>query len=373
MPEQVRSGSTIKAYYLYDATGRKLNTRNPAQTTSYDYLGSLVLAQVNGAWSGEVNFGEGVIRSNGEVTYFEKDHLGSVRVVLNADNPLDPVLERNDYSPFGSRWPTASYPILAANRYKFNGKENLSILSESLLDYGARLHDSYLRRWMTIDPLAEQRYAWSPYAFSSGNPIVRVDPDGRADDWYFNEEGEYLGQDNQSTDNVRIMNQADWEQHKNEEGNRFGDIYGIYGLLLAEDFSKAGLSDEASLRVYNHFNMTGLEPQLGSFEKPYIMMVDPTIGGQQDGYRFKGASLYINVERNRRSGLFDNAYNIISSFEHENFHLRDARERSQWFRSEALPREREHSALQGQMNSPTFPKTTREYQRHIQRMEYNNR
>ena len=45
----MKSGSTIKAYYLYDATGRKLNTRNPSQTTSFDYLGSLVLAQAGGA------------------------------------------------------------------------------------------------------------------------------------------------------------------------------------------------------------------------------------------------------------------------------------------------------------------------------------
>jgi hypothetical protein len=59
LPEQVKAGSTVKAYYLYDATGRKLNTRNPSQTTSYDYMDSLVLAQVNGGWSGEVNFGEG--------------------------------------------------------------------------------------------------------------------------------------------------------------------------------------------------------------------------------------------------------------------------------------------------------------------------
>jgi hypothetical protein len=50
-----------------------------------------------------------MIRSNGEVTYFEKDHLGSVRVVLNAANLLDPVVERNDYMAYGS--PLVQYGV----------------------------------------------------------------------------------------------------------------------------------------------------------------------------------------------------------------------------------------------------------------------
>jgi RHS repeat-associated protein len=183
LPEQVKAGSTVKAYYLYDATGRKLNTRNPAQTTSYDYMGSLVLAQVNGNWSGEVNFGEGLIRSNGEVTYFEKDHLGSVRVVLNPANPLNPVVERNDYMAYGGRLTQygVTVPQLASNRYKYNGKETQPLIGDNLRDYGARMYDTNHKNWMTIDPLAELNPHISPYAFCSNNPMIRIDPTGMID------------------------------------------------------------------------------------------------------------------------------------------------------------------------------------------------
>jgi len=32
-----------------------------------------------------------------------------------------------------------------------------------------------------VDPLAEKRYSISPYAYCSGNPVNRIDPDGRLD------------------------------------------------------------------------------------------------------------------------------------------------------------------------------------------------
>ncbi|MFR3216459.1 MAG: polymorphic toxin type 44 domain-containing protein [Dysgonomonas mossii] len=46
-------------------------------------------------------------------------------------------------------------------------------------------------RFLTVDPLAEKYYSWSPYVYVGNNPIIRTDPTGM--DWYiFDEEsGEY--------------------------------------------------------------------------------------------------------------------------------------------------------------------------------------
>ncbi len=53
-------------------------------------------------------------------------------------------------------------------------------------DYGARQHDPILARWDRIDPLCENYYSTSPYAYCGNNPSNMVDPDG-CDYWYTND------------------------------------------------------------------------------------------------------------------------------------------------------------------------------------------
>jgi RHS repeat-associated protein len=46
-------------------------------------------------------------------------------------------------------------------------------------DYGARGYYAAMGRFMSIDPLAEKKPWMSPYVYCSGNPVNRIDPDGR--------------------------------------------------------------------------------------------------------------------------------------------------------------------------------------------------
>ncbi|SHF86603.1 RHS repeat-associated core domain-containing protein [Flavobacterium segetis] len=66
--------------------------------------------------------------------------------------------------------------------YLFNGKEldretNLSY-------YGARYLDMKTSLWLNVDPPAEKFPSMSPYNFCFNNPLIFVDPDGRAPDWH---------------------------------------------------------------------------------------------------------------------------------------------------------------------------------------------
>lgn len=47
------------------------------------------------------------------------------------------------------------------------------------IGFGARMHDTRLGRWMSVDPLAQKYPSLSPYNFVGNSPIIALDPDGK--------------------------------------------------------------------------------------------------------------------------------------------------------------------------------------------------
>ena len=175
-----------KAQFTYGSDGRKLSEK--AGTGGFEYLGSLIYAYRGGTLSlAQAVTDEGTIQSAG-VNYFIRDHLGSVRAVVDHTGKT---VERNDYYPFGGRHENASLPLTGVNRYKFGGKESLEPVSLDMLDFGARFYDPRIARWNTQDPLAEKYFSLSPYNYCAGNPITLVDPTGMVmDDYRLKKNGE---------------------------------------------------------------------------------------------------------------------------------------------------------------------------------------
>lgn len=81
-----------------------------------------------------------------------------------------------------------------ANTYKFgfNGKEKVDEISNvtgSDLDYGARIYDSRICRFLSIDPISK-KYPWyTPYQYAGNTPIQAIDLDGKEPDYIVSKRG----------------------------------------------------------------------------------------------------------------------------------------------------------------------------------------
>jgi RHS repeat-associated protein len=111
--------------------------------------------------------------------YTVKDHLGSVRIVIDDSQDAE-VHQRNNYSAFGllDFGTEGQIPAVAKkfNDRFYNGKEQQDVVG--WYDFGARMYNPELGRWMKIDRFSEKYYALSPYQYAANNPIYNIDING---------------------------------------------------------------------------------------------------------------------------------------------------------------------------------------------------
>ena len=81
---------------------------------------------------------------------------------------------------------TVSSPLY---RYGFNGKEKDDEAKGSGVqyDYGFRIYDPRMGRFLSVDPLQVQYPSLTPYQYTSNNPVAGTDLDGREFEWYLAE------------------------------------------------------------------------------------------------------------------------------------------------------------------------------------------
>ena len=85
-----------------------------------------------------------------------------------------------DYYPFGWEMPGRKYNS-AEYRYGFNGKEkdqDGEFGSITNYDYGFRIYNPAIGRFLSVDPLTKEYPMFTPYQFAANSPIWGVDLDG---------------------------------------------------------------------------------------------------------------------------------------------------------------------------------------------------
>lgn len=148
--------------------------------------------------------------------YYElSNHLGNVLTTIS-DRKLgyntsgssaewyEPeILTATDYDPFGMQLDDRQ--LSASNyRFGFNGKENDNDIKGdgNQQDYGMRIYDPRVGRFLSVDPLTKN-YPWnSTYAFSENSPIANIDLDGA--ERYYAADGTKLGSIGSETKVMRV-------------------------------------------------------------------------------------------------------------------------------------------------------------------------
>jgi len=174
------------------------------------------------------NMSEGYTTPDGsggyDYVYQFKDHLGNIRLsykdISTTSTPSLEIQEENHYYPFGLEHKGYNNIINGTeNPYKYQGKEHEQELGLNTYDFGARNYMPDLGRWTTIDPLAEDFMDYTPYNSMMNNPIMFIDPDGRAAfSPIYGTDGTFLGTDDQGLQGKAIvMDASDFTQGMSNE------------------------------------------------------------------------------------------------------------------------------------------------------------
>ncbi len=167
----------FKTKYVYDAAGNKLRTTHEsAVTNTTDYIGNFIFE--DGKLSkflfdgGYCSFDNS---QNPTFHYYEKDHLGSVRMVVNENGTIEQV---NHYYPFGGVYGDLSYNS-EYQKSKYIGKEFDHMHGLDWYDHGARMYDAARVAWDKTEKLYGKFNNWNLYCYGLDNPIKFIDKDGR--------------------------------------------------------------------------------------------------------------------------------------------------------------------------------------------------
>lgn len=89
-----------------------------------------------------------------------------------------PVVQMDDYYPFGLTYNSYSRENSIPQDHKYNGKEEQKELGLGWLDYGMRMYQPELGRFFAQDRFAEKYLELTPYHYGANNPVLYVDVNG---------------------------------------------------------------------------------------------------------------------------------------------------------------------------------------------------
>ncbi len=194
-------GNGYREHYIRDAQGNIMATYRFANTgTASLRLGDRPVYGSSrlGAYGQQVELhslqnwdpADPVLMDEVALHYELTDHLGNVCAVVTGrlmdgnggGTPKQAELvSAQGYEPFGALLPGRNYGSSSYN-YGFNGKlkdDEIHGATGTSYDFGARMHDPRIGRFLSIDPRTLECPESSPYTFAANNPIYFIDNQGK--------------------------------------------------------------------------------------------------------------------------------------------------------------------------------------------------
>jgi RHS repeat-associated protein len=172
------SGTTV-THYARDAGGNVMAVYSNTEVSEYNVYGSSRL----GLYKGGVREGHQTL---GKRSYELANHLGNVLAVITDkvnmvnSNFTATVARSTDYYAFGLEMSGRTFTDQNAYRYGFNGKEKDAdgAFGDTSYDYGFRIYNPRIARFLSVDPLTKSYPMLTPYQFACNRPIDGIDVDG---------------------------------------------------------------------------------------------------------------------------------------------------------------------------------------------------
>ena len=145
--------------------------------------------------------------------------------------------------------PGRKFSSASLYRYGFNGKENDNEVKGegNQQDYGMRIYDPRLARFLSVDPITQNYPMLTPYQFASNSPISGIDLDGL--EYYYAADGNLIAKSRDNNTQVRVIKSEDvataWQLLRRKVGVTTADLNKIstdVGITNAELNTRAFMS-----------------------------------------------------------------------------------------------------------------------------------
>src|SRR5690606_12929451 len=211
---------------------------------------------------------------------------------LKVTHVKSPVIETNDYYPFGLTFNSYQRESAVDQNSLYQGKELQDELDLNLYDFHARKYDAAIGRTTTMDPMADMFYSMSSYSWAANNPMRFMDPTGMV---------------------IEDGSRKEWDKQRGRVERRAEKLQGKIDKLNAKAEAKGWSSEKLANKIGN------ASERVASLNNSLSTMTDLENSAQvyslKSGVQGEGGVTY-----DTKSGNVVIAFGNTANFVHETTH-----------------------------------------------------